>query len=415
MGNGTRNQAALNKRKAELALGEFMENDDETPEDTLPPEQVEQVETQSAAKEKQRVLQREADQIKTMLVFEADRKAAAAAAAAAEAYKVLQKERPAKKTPTGKENETNASVRGQPQPPREETHREPLAEVVRHPPSAATKVVSEDSVRTIVALGDPASSPAPSGTSSITGAKSVLFGRGKAPDLNSALQSNRAREDMAGVANQMVCKGEINPVKPLNEQPRAFGDFRDELCRQFSMFEREDGGKLKDWLRKWLGFQRAQARGRTKRKGGNQVELQPRYQEELALYRAEKGPTKIPVARLLIGAPESTGNGEPSRVAVEQPTGDAPETEEHSMRIDQFIPCVLTEEQVDHMSAGDYCILARRELVDDGKCKETFKNAIAAVAVRSSSLTRNYKPDTRKQQPPSENNLFATNTNYGHA
>ena len=79
--NGSRLQNAIKKRKAANALGELI--NDATPEDTLPPEQVEQVETHSAAKEKQRVEKHEADQIRTMLLFTADRDKKTAAAAEA--------------------------------------------------------------------------------------------------------------------------------------------------------------------------------------------------------------------------------------------------------------------------------------------------------------------------------------------
>jgi hypothetical protein len=47
------------------------------------------------------------------------------------------------------------------------------------------------------------------------------------------------------------------------------------------------------------------------------------------------------------------------------------------------ITCVLTDEEVDTFVAGDGCLLAPRECVDDGKCRETFNAQLAMFVVRS--------------------------------
>ena len=374
--NGKRQQRAVSKRKAEQ-LGEFM-NDDSTPE------QVGHMKLDTAEKAKHKADQQTSDQISALLMHTADRAKKQATLAAAE---VRKQQRTAAKPTTGKENGVAASVRVQPQPPRVGAHREPLDELERHPNLAATKVVADDSVRTIVETGDLVVSPTPSATNSSASGSGLLYGRKAAPNRNAELLSNLARDHLCGVANQLVDNKTINPIIPMNKQPQAFALFRDALCLQFAMFENEDGGTLKIWLRKWLVSQRAQAKIRKRVKNGNVVELQVRHQEDLALYKAQMAAKQGPVLKLTLGAPESTGNGGPSSVAGAQATTDAPETQVQSMRTNQISPCVLTEEEVDHVVPGDFCLLARRDLTDDGKCKGTFKAAITSVAVGSSSLT----------------------------
>jgi hypothetical protein len=239
----------------------------------------------------------------------------------------------------------------------------------------------------VAPYGSPQSelSTTPSATNNPSGGSGVLYPRKGAPDRSAARASNIAREEMAGVGRQLSSQKSINPIIPLTAQPQALTIFRKELCKQYPRYESECGSKIRSWLQAWLKCQRKQAnQNRTKKKNGETVYLPPKHQEELAAYNAQKEAKKNPVARLTCGAEEGTSSGGPSRVDGAPPTTATPESQLQSVdTTDTIKPCVLTAEEVDAFVVGDGCLLAPRDCLDDGKCRETYNAQLATFVVRS--------------------------------
>ena len=399
MVKNSKRQLANLRQKSMATLGAYMDNDEDTPGDTLPPATVEPMPKQHAAPHvvKAKVAS-EPNYFQAYAMHEAQQ--------SNEARKVLEQRRASAKTSTEKENAVHPSLRGPPrhtnkylpqrvgEPLGVEPHRdgEPLGERLLLPNIDTTKKVADVTERPFIVPDATNVSPSsvvstnPSTNNSSSGCRSrVLYSRKGAPDRSSALALNIAREDWAGVARQLCSEKSLNPIIPFKAQPPALTIFRKELLKQYAHYENEDGTKLRLWLQSWLKSQRKQADPkRTEKKNGETVYLPTKHQEELAVYKAQKEAMKNPVARLTYGPEEGTSSGGPSRVDSAQPTTATPTSQLQSVDTTHDIkPCVLTDEDVDTFVAGDGCLLAPRECLDDGKCRETFNAQLAMFVVRS--------------------------------
>ena len=390
------------RQQSNARLGAYMDNDEETPGDTLPPATVEPMPKQHAAPHvvKAKVAS-ELNYFQAYAMHEAQQ--------SNEARKVLEQRRASAKTSAEKENAVHPSLRGPPRhtnkyfpqrdgkpldvKPRrdgEPLDVKPRREGLLLPNINTTKDVADVTDRSFIVPVATNVSPSsvvstnPSTTNSSSGFRSgVVFPRKGAPDRSAQLASNLAREDWASVARQLCSEKSLNPIMPLREQPQAPTIFRTQLLRHYPRYENEDGRDLRMWLQAWLKSQRKQANPRTKKKNGETVYLAPKYEEELAVYKAQKDANKNPVARLTYGPEEGTSSGGPSRVDGAQPRTATPTSQVQSVDTTHDITCVLTDEEVDTFVAGDGCLLAPRECVDDGKCRETFNAQLAMFVVRS--------------------------------
>jgi hypothetical protein len=382
-------------RKINTAIGAFMDAPD-SPTITPP----------IATRAKQRPTEREKSdnekdmQIKAMHVIQADElrkkeaaakaaaaEAAAAARAAAAAAEVIRKQQIATaKSSTGKENEVDASVNKQPPPEALGGEgREPLREVETHQNSNTSKGVAVVSARALVPFVEPSVSNTPSASNSASSGSGTLLPRTGTHGRPAALASNMLREELCGVAHELCANKTLNPIVPLKDQPKALNAFRTELLRQYPS-NAETGSAIKNWLQVWLTSQRKQARHpRTKVVDGFNVQLAPKWQEELKAYKAEQEGKHNPVERHTACGAEGTGSGEPSFADGAPPTAALPVS--HLLSEDTNTttpdPRVLTKEEVHRYAVGDPVGLGVSDSKNNGKSKTTYSRFITTFAVRS--------------------------------